>query len=1139
MLFSTSLQEMISTDGYNSRNISLASFFHEQPVKEKIAINGSPAKRSISSGRFLSNSSIMELKPGFTSVPSNFSHSADIQKEEEKPIQNQHQSPLLTDEMSPEIAFVHYQKRSEDQYCQVCGQPSVGFHHRAYVCEACKKFFTRHMTMRVRKSKEGTEDTEAFAGRELRTVCPMGGHCKIEGPGRGKCPHCRFRKCLDLGMSLTPPGGEMGCDISQIPCRVCGSPSSGFHFGAITCEGCKGFFRRTAISNVKLECLGKHNCCITPANRNMCKSCRFQRCLAVGMSQKGSRIGRQPNAIKYYCVREISQLAGKSELSNNTDPVSRSRSSTSPLPAAKNDDLVRFSSATCKTSLNAEHAESRQLLTKATANTGFGRGEKSKQHRPPADIRYHDCHSDAKRTKRINFDLAASSSGPAASTATGGVTWENANPLLTSGVTSKLGVEGSRGTACWPRKFMQNGVVVGADSRFCQQVPGDCVDGQIHHLELPQPPHDQQHHRTYIEQLEAYQMENGKAMNNGHSPGVRLTPCDVSSSAHTTTANDQSVDILRSLIKQIIHESTGVPSGQVLSAVESVSTVTHTRRASPSSTTTLLPRHSDDSLTTQRVAPPSQNLCQQSGHFVSNGCFLDGISSTSGDGNCTGLFLQQQHTFSRCRPVTAHEVYTNASAQTCHVGVPHSVTSLASGSPASSRADRSLSSTSSVSISGVVQKQTISAGMPLMVSDLNNSTVAAAMFAAQVGFSVVGDINGGPVGFSHPPTSTGGLGVFPDSPASWNSFAAQETAQPPLTRAGDVFGINHSRSSGVTSDPNCRHSFSSRDSASGTATVIQSLSMEAREATAKDHCFRPQDTKTIDYSRGVLPSHLLPLQPNITVPLGEFTKGISIAAKYLRSERERMNRHQFGMDPRFSDTDSTEVVWENMMNAFEMHSKMVVNFTKIIPGINRLELNDKRQLVRSAMYPLMLVTLSRDFENSGYPRYPRYNYFNFSEKEREVILQNFPAFKRVVNHLIQSGEMLHHLMLDDIEFTLICTQELLRSQDILSDPSSCQHLLLLSMQVLVNHEQSIAKPEIASERLTAIAQLLPMLNHFNIEHHEVLAEVRSTYPNLVFPALFTEMFALDEPITPTYFRHNGEEEDIKSGDDECKKLPFH
>lgn len=27
--------------------------------------------------------------------------------------------------------------------------------------------------------------------------------------------------------------------ISDIPCRVCSAPSSGFHFGALTCEGCK------------------------------------------------------------------------------------------------------------------------------------------------------------------------------------------------------------------------------------------------------------------------------------------------------------------------------------------------------------------------------------------------------------------------------------------------------------------------------------------------------------------------------------------------------------------------------------------------------------------------------------------------------------------------------------------------------------------------------------------------------------------------------------------------------------------------------------------------------------------------------------------------------------------------------------
>lgn len=40
--------------------------------------------------------------------------------------------------LTPEHAFVQYQARSEDQACQICCQPAVGFHHRAYVCEACK-----------------------------------------------------------------------------------------------------------------------------------------------------------------------------------------------------------------------------------------------------------------------------------------------------------------------------------------------------------------------------------------------------------------------------------------------------------------------------------------------------------------------------------------------------------------------------------------------------------------------------------------------------------------------------------------------------------------------------------------------------------------------------------------------------------------------------------------------------------------------------------------------------------------------------------------------------------------------------------------------------------------------------------------
>lgn len=61
---------------------------------------------------------------------------------------------------------------------------------------ARQKFFMRHTTARYRNAEGG-------AALAVDTVCPLGGNCRVEGPGRGKCPHCRYRKCLDLGMTLT------------------------------------------------------------------------------------------------------------------------------------------------------------------------------------------------------------------------------------------------------------------------------------------------------------------------------------------------------------------------------------------------------------------------------------------------------------------------------------------------------------------------------------------------------------------------------------------------------------------------------------------------------------------------------------------------------------------------------------------------------------------------------------------------------------------------------------------------------------------------------------------------------------------------------------------------------------------------
>ncbi|XP_046554792.1 nuclear hormone receptor E75-like [Haliotis rubra] len=85
-----------------------------------------------------------------------------------------------------------------------------------------------------------------------------------------------------------PPGGH-------ILCKVCGDKASGFHYGVFSCEGCKGFFRRTIRQNITYKpCDNPKGCLIMRISRNRCQFCRLQKCLTVGMSHESVRLGRCP-----------------------------------------------------------------------------------------------------------------------------------------------------------------------------------------------------------------------------------------------------------------------------------------------------------------------------------------------------------------------------------------------------------------------------------------------------------------------------------------------------------------------------------------------------------------------------------------------------------------------------------------------------------------------------------------------------------------------------------------------------------------------------------------------------------------------------------------------------------------------------
>nr|XP_056703070.1 nuclear receptor subfamily 2 group C member 1 isoform X2 [Euleptes europaea] len=77
-------------------------------------------------------------------------------------------------------------------------------------------------------------------------------------------------------------------------CVVCGDKASGRHYGAVTCEGCKGFFKRSIRKNLVYSCRGTKDCVINKHHRNRCQYCRLQKCIAFGMKQDSVQFERKP-----------------------------------------------------------------------------------------------------------------------------------------------------------------------------------------------------------------------------------------------------------------------------------------------------------------------------------------------------------------------------------------------------------------------------------------------------------------------------------------------------------------------------------------------------------------------------------------------------------------------------------------------------------------------------------------------------------------------------------------------------------------------------------------------------------------------------------------------------------------------------
>ncbi|VDN05606.1 unnamed protein product [Thelazia callipaeda] len=84
-------------------------------------------------------------------------------------------------------------------------------------------------------------------------------------------------------------------------CLVCNDRHARMHYGALTCFGCKGFFRRTLKRSTQYTCRQNGTCPVDKYERNSCRFCRFKRCLEVGMDPRAVRPDRDTTGRHHVC----------------------------------------------------------------------------------------------------------------------------------------------------------------------------------------------------------------------------------------------------------------------------------------------------------------------------------------------------------------------------------------------------------------------------------------------------------------------------------------------------------------------------------------------------------------------------------------------------------------------------------------------------------------------------------------------------------------------------------------------------------------------------------------------------------------------------------------------------------------------
>ncbi|VDM16953.1 unnamed protein product [Hydatigera taeniaeformis] len=128
-----------------------------------------------------------------------------------------------------------------------------------------------------------------------RSRCRRGPQSAVKGEESlvGRDPHQEdpLMTSFEAKIDDRPPSASASLPISN--CLICGDKATvslivlpkGKHYGAYSCDGCKGFFRRSVRRKHTYSCRYNRACTIDKDMRNQCRFCRLKKCFRVGMNR--------------------------------------------------------------------------------------------------------------------------------------------------------------------------------------------------------------------------------------------------------------------------------------------------------------------------------------------------------------------------------------------------------------------------------------------------------------------------------------------------------------------------------------------------------------------------------------------------------------------------------------------------------------------------------------------------------------------------------------------------------------------------------------------------------------------------------------------------------------------------------------